>query len=376
VKILVACFVLFVLFETSINQRLLRLCVFVESNECFGVQPKRKMYFDVYVRRSMMFKGRLLIVVAFVAVMLISANAQAYVLLPGGGMNLTTADGTGADMSVRNHNPSTKGGPNQPNGTAVSFEVRNYANTRIFIGYMRFDLTNIVPDVGHTVADYLNGATLSLETFGDAKGGPLCTRWAGIYGLKDGTVATSSVGGEDWPEATTTFGGGNYWVGGVYTAMLAAPGIVTAAPPGFYAFTDPTLNRLGEIYMVKQPKEIQPAGAAIIVTSNHDPVVQTITGAGITIPYLQAGNLDLDAFLTADTNKLVTLVITYEMSSASSGIDWYITSKEGVGVSIWGATQLGTLAPTLNLPNAIPEPATIALLGLGGLSLLRIRRKR
>ncbi len=69
---------LFVLFETNINQRLLRLCVFVENNECFGVLAKtKKMYFDVYVRRSIMFKGRLLIVVAFVAVLLISANAQA-----------------------------------------------------------------------------------------------------------------------------------------------------------------------------------------------------------------------------------------------------------------------------------------------------------
>ncbi len=29
---------------------------------------------------------------------------------------------------------------------------------------------------------------------------------------------------------------------------------------------------------------------------------------------------------------------------------------------------MGTMAPTLNLPNAIPEPATIALLGLADLS--------
>jgi hypothetical protein len=36
VKILVACFVEGC-FETNINQRLLRLCVFVENNECFGL---------------------------------------------------------------------------------------------------------------------------------------------------------------------------------------------------------------------------------------------------------------------------------------------------------------------------------------------------
>jgi len=299
------------------------------------------MYFDVYVRRSIMFKGRLLLI--FVAVLLISANAHA-------AMSITTASGTlGADTFLTNDSAS---GPNRPHGTEGMFEVRNSANSRIKIGYIRFDLSNV------TGGD-LTGATLKLDMYSDGKGMPK-GRWVGIYGLANSGDRT---GVEAWPEASTTYGGGTY----NGDPMTAAPGMVwvsaTAPAPGFCAFNE-SLQYLGEIWGIKTVNK-----AYETWTSSPTPELHPLTAGetGMLLP--QYGSLNLDAFLAADTNKLVTFVIWYELSNSSSGLDWWFTAKEG-------ATADPRFAPTLILPNATPEPATIALLGLGGLSLLRIRRKR
>jgi hypothetical protein len=310
-----------------------------------------------------MFKGRLLlIVVAFVAVMLISANAQAV------GVSIPTSLGNGADTYLTN---SANSGPNVPHGTETTLNrLFLLSGARVAIGYVRFDLTDIEPGPGHTWADIFDGATLSVESI--SNGSNRAQRWTGVYGL----TLTATGGVADWPEATTTYGGGVYDSPAEGTVMTKAPGMVwvdaTHPAPGFYELNpgNDQLVRLGEILLNKTGA----SGTAIIITSSptEQSVVQTGTGFAV------AGSLNLAPFLSSmvtelGTNRYVTLAIICEV--AKSNADYYITSQEGVGVSTGIGGYIGTMAPTLNLPN-VPEPATIALLGLGGLSLLRIRRKR
>jgi hypothetical protein len=322
------------------------------------------MYFDVYVRRSMMFKGRLLFIVAFVAVMLISANAQ-------GAWSIPTSYLNGADTYLTNSSQNAANGPNAPHGTENTlYRIFTLAGARVHIGYVRFDLTNVTPAEGQTWATIMDGATLSVESVcNDGKN--RSNRWTGVYGL---TMTTAAA---NWPEATTTYGGGVYDVPAEGTVMTKAPGMVwtdsTHPAPGFYELgsSNDQILRLGEILLVKAGA----TGFPTICTSSPTEVSVQQTGTAFPV----AGSLNLAPFLSSLikedplTNRYVTLAIICEVARSSS--DWYITTKEGVGnVTVGG--YIGTMAPTLNLPNAIPEPATIALLGLGGLSLLRIRRKR
>ena len=75
-------------------------------------------------------------------------------------------------------------------------------------------------------------------------------------------------------------------------------------------------------------------------------------------------SLNLDSFLAGDTNGLVTLV----MIATGGDRQFYVAAKEGLDANpTWSA-------PTLILPNIVPEPATMVLLGLG--SLMAVRRRR
>jgi hypothetical protein len=241
------------------------------------------------------FLGRLLLAGVVIAGMS-AASATAAIIV-------TTADGTGADTMLQNDSQDAGTGPDVVRGAIDFMKSRYVAASRVKIPYFRFDLSGVRGD--------LSGATLSLQTiFNNGNR----VRALDVYGLIDDDVDDA------WSEATTSYSN--------------APGFIYTDPDPVTAGNQPSNNFT-----------INPAEMTFLGT------ITTPGGLGVMTSTTAA--LNLDAFLAADTNKLVTLAFTRTVSD--SNVDYNFATKENV--------TAGVIFPSLNLPNAlpIPEPAAVTL---------------
>jgi hypothetical protein len=154
-------------------------------------------------------------------------------------------------------------------------------------------------------------ATLNGTCRDGGKDGPIT---ADVWGLND------DAAGNDWDSSTITYAN--------------AGGVDNDAPEGTFVFENAT-------YL----------GTMLIDGQDTQPMA---FGSNTT-------DLPLESFLNADTDGLVTLMF---IDSVQSGTEVYIDSLEG-------NTADGHGPMTLNL---VPEPATMMLLGLGSVALLRRRK--
>jgi hypothetical protein len=202
-------------------------------------------------------------------------------------------------------------GPDVNRGTTTGLLMRVNGSSRAKAPYIRFDLTGITDRTS---------ASLSFD-FTSNTGNRV--RSISVYGLNDGNA------GENWGETSVTY--------------ATAAGVL---------YTDPDPATAGN----------QPSNTIAI-----DPATTTLLGTFSTPAGLGAATFSsaaLDAFLAADTNNSVTFIL---VAPTDANADFTIASKE--------ATGTGIFAPTLTVGAAVPEPASLGILALGGVALLARRRK-
>lgn len=212
-------------------------------------------------------------------------------------------------------------GPTSTAGSSSVVDVRWYddgaGTTRIRIGYVRYNITGVDPSL-------FGLATLSGTFSGSSYNGPSdgSGMW-NVYGLNDDVVANGNIQGNDWNESTIDY--------------ATAAGVDNSAALGTFAFT---------------------SDATFLGTMSFDGVdVQPLPFAS------NPADLDLSAFLGADTDGLVTFLF---MDVGPNGNEYRFDSKEGNAADGHGPMML----------NFVPEPSTFVLLGLGALVVVMRKRGR
>ena len=298
------------------------------------------------------------VMVGLVAIALIAADAEAF--------RVTTADAGGADAELRESQPTTARGT----GTEIASRIAQYfddfgvqtggKNSVIYLKFSVSDIsaTDLAGDI--TVRTTYRNTNLSVNRIEDLAGGGANTGFD--YFVLDPTTA-----GADWDEETiapTTAAG-----------VVQAPGYTYDGDFGTKPTDNSALTYLGQ----KLYDSADLVGGHMPVGGAFDFTLSTGSALHTAIEEAQASDY-----------QYVTIVmgIAHEADNINGG-NWlnfnYLfnpkeqTTLNGDPTSPWDgmANDASTgyaFSPMLTNEPHIPEPATIALLGLGGL-LLRRKRK-
>ncbi len=246
-----------------------------------------------------------------VLLFLLSLTAVSQALL------ISTRDGNGADGWISNDAQSSSYYSNTVHNTTGMQARYNGGGSRFRSTFIRFDISSVTDPFGADTVMRLG------QTF--TEGG---AKTMHVYGLVDGDA------GEMWDPATLCYDN--------------APGFVTPTQGnnlGWYAI-DSRLVLLGTFVIPAAPAGTSSSGATL---TPPRPI------------WTNATTLPLANFLNADTNGVVTLVLINEAGTSSNNSENRFASEEDAAV--WAA------------PTLVPEPASLALLGLGSIFTLRRRHR-
>ncbi|QNN24289.1 PEP-CTERM sorting domain-containing protein [Planctomycetales bacterium ZRK34] len=254
------------------------------------------------------------VIVAIVAVMVVSSFASASIVIK-------TSDGQGADAYAQGTATNTAPFPNT--GSSSSLVVKNGAAPDQYTRktYLRFDLA--AWNGGSFAA-----ARLDLRISNNDDQGTPTDFVVEVLGLVDGYAGVDQTPTPDGDVTDEEDVHDEFWAESTLD-WDSAPANVTTS--GFSLTSD----------------------AVSLGTFN-------VTANDTTADWVSFSSAALDNFIHADTNGVITLIVrrTGAHAGGSSNLSFY--SKEASAAS----------APTLTL---IPEPATLAMLAMGSLGLIRRR---
>jgi hypothetical protein len=267
-----------------------------------------------------------------------------------------TAYGDGADSHVRNDDSTSSRKANF--GASTTFLVQDNGNNRWRAAYLRFD----VSDLGGPIGD-LEEADLTITwAGGEYRNNTPTFR---LWGLADGTdadrVPTGSVGTGGWIETGPDDGAAiNYMnkPAGSGKGFTTDSGSQTGTPQAYAVNLGTfTWNEDG-------------LGNGDSITVGHNPSSEVLS--------MSAGFADdLLAFLQADTNDVVTLMLSAH-DDVGKSMSFYTKENTGTDGSGYDASLNPKLTLAMPDPAAvIPEPLTM-LAVVGGLGAVGgyVRRRR